>query len=141
MATKSLHAGEQSQQASSSDLHDAIARHARELWELRGRGDGHAEEDWLQAEAEVRLAESLSAEAGRHRAHMKVRVGNAIYLIAYERGADYTPGELRKGQRLPIRIEQDWMYIRLSKGRELAARILEKSTPAADPRDSCYLSE
>ncbi len=30
-----------------------IRFHAYELYERRGRGDGHALDDWLQAEAEV----------------------------------------------------------------------------------------
>jgi Protein of unknown function (DUF2934) len=34
-------------------LERAICRRAYELYEKRGRLDGHAEEDWLRAEAEV----------------------------------------------------------------------------------------
>ena len=108
-------------------FHDAVARRARELWELRGREDGHAHEDWLQAEAEVRLAESLSAEGAHKRAYMKVKVGNSIYVAEYDRTADYTPGELKRGDLVAIRIEQDRMYIKLSHGRELVTRIVEKS--------------
>lgn len=33
---------------------DAVARRAYELYERRGREDGHDLEDWLQAEADVR---------------------------------------------------------------------------------------
>lgn len=32
---------------------EMIRRRAYELYEKRGREDGHAEEDWLQAEAEI----------------------------------------------------------------------------------------
>ena len=35
--------------------HDAIARRAYELYELRGRQDGHDWDDWFQAEDELRL--------------------------------------------------------------------------------------
>jgi hypothetical protein len=36
------------------DLHDEIAQRAYELFLERGGTDGHADEDWLQAELEVR---------------------------------------------------------------------------------------
>ena len=39
--------------ASRAALQKAIARRARELYELRGCVDGHALEDWLQAEADI----------------------------------------------------------------------------------------
>lgn len=35
------------------DLEEQIRQRAYELYERRGRGDGHATEDWLQAEAEL----------------------------------------------------------------------------------------
>lgn len=37
-----------------ADLHDEIARLAYQLYEDRGRRDGFHEEDWLQAENEIR---------------------------------------------------------------------------------------
>ena len=37
----------------SNALWDQIARKAFELWEKRGRQDGHALRDWLDAEAQV----------------------------------------------------------------------------------------
>jgi DUF2934 family protein len=122
---ESDHAHEGGEKPISSAFYDAVARRARELWELRGRLDGHAQEDWLQAEAEVRLAEALSAEARQHRAYMKVRVGDSVYIAEYESGAGYTPGELKRGQRVAIRIEHGVIYLKLSGGRELAARIVE----------------
>jgi hypothetical protein len=40
---------------SSLPLHmeQIVRRRAYELYEQRGRGDGHAQEDWLHAEAEI----------------------------------------------------------------------------------------
>lgn len=38
----------------SHDLHEEIARRAYELYLERGGADGHAEDDWLQAEREIR---------------------------------------------------------------------------------------
>jgi hypothetical protein len=34
-------------------VHEGICQRALELYELRGRVDGHALDDWLQAEEEV----------------------------------------------------------------------------------------
>ena len=39
--------------ASSGNLQEEIRRRAYELYELRGREDGFAEEDWSRAEREV----------------------------------------------------------------------------------------
>jgi hypothetical protein len=39
--------------SASAHLEKIIRRRAYELYEERGRGDGHAEQDWLLAEAEV----------------------------------------------------------------------------------------
>jgi len=38
----------------SGDMHARIRQRAYELYEKRGRRDGHDEEDWVQAEREVR---------------------------------------------------------------------------------------
>lgn len=38
---------------SSGELQDQIRRRAYELYEQRGRDDGHELDDWLQAESEV----------------------------------------------------------------------------------------
>lgn len=34
-------------------IHDLVARRAYEIYEKRGRAEGHAEDDWSQAEAET----------------------------------------------------------------------------------------
>jgi hypothetical protein len=39
--------------ASSSEIHEQIRLRAHELFEQRGRNDGHELGDWLQAESEV----------------------------------------------------------------------------------------
>ena len=38
---------------STSDLQEQIRRRAHELYEQRGRDEGHELDDWLQAESEV----------------------------------------------------------------------------------------
>jgi hypothetical protein len=46
-----------------ADLQEEIRRRAYELYEERGRGDGHDIEDWLRAEAEItgRTEEAVAA--------------------------------------------------------------------------------
>jgi hypothetical protein len=48
---------------STSDLQEQIRRRAFELYEERGRADGHDLADWLQAESEVtqRRSKALAA--------------------------------------------------------------------------------
>jgi H+-transporting ATPase len=43
---------------SSPDLKPQIATRAYELYEQRGRGAGHADQDWLEAERETRQEEA-----------------------------------------------------------------------------------
>jgi hypothetical protein len=47
----------------SADFEELIRRRAYELYELRGRVDGFAQEDWLQAERELRVSQSKTATA------------------------------------------------------------------------------
>jgi len=49
--------------SSSPDLDEKIRVRAYELYEQRGRVDGHADEDWLQAESEVTGGKRKSAVA------------------------------------------------------------------------------
>ena len=44
---------------SSGNLEEEIRRRAYELYELRGREDGYAEEDWTRAEREVLAGRGL----------------------------------------------------------------------------------
>lgn len=43
--------------------HEEIARLAYELWESRGGGHGSAEQDWLEAERQLRENQLQRAEA------------------------------------------------------------------------------
>jgi hypothetical protein len=48
---------------STSDLQEQIRRRAYELYEERGRENGHDLADWLQAESEVRQQKSKAMAA------------------------------------------------------------------------------
>ena len=48
---------------STSDLQEQIRRRAYELYEQRGRNDGHELNDWLQAESELTQPKSKTIAA------------------------------------------------------------------------------
>jgi hypothetical protein len=49
--------------AAGADMEEQIRRRAYELYEARGRGDGHDVEDWLEAEAEITGRSEMIAAA------------------------------------------------------------------------------
>lgn len=110
----------------SDEIHEAITRRARELWELRGRVDGHAEEDWAQAEAEVMKA--MAGASTPKKAFIAVKIGQFIYTGEYDaRQSDvYRPGDLNRGEPTAIHFEGEKMFLRLKGGRELATRIVKR---------------
>jgi len=48
---------------STPDLQEQIRRRAYELYEQRGRYDGHELDDWLQAKSEVAQKKAMTAAA------------------------------------------------------------------------------
>jgi hypothetical protein len=48
---------------STPDLQEQIRRRAHELYEQRGRDEGHEQDDWLQAESEVTQQKSKGVGA------------------------------------------------------------------------------
>jgi hypothetical protein len=51
------------QNQSAGRLQEQVCRRAYELYEVRGREDGHDVEDWLQAESEIAQQQSKSLAA------------------------------------------------------------------------------
>jgi Protein of unknown function (DUF2934) len=109
------------------NLHEAIMRRAHELWELRGRVDGHAEEDWAQARDEV--LRWWPGEQAQRPAFIVVKVGDFTYTGEYDprRCSYYRPGDLGRGSRIPVRFEDDRMYVKLQDGRELETKIVRRA--------------
>ncbi len=106
-----------------SALHQAITRRAHELWQQRGRVDGHAEEDWRQAEAEL-----TGKTAPPVMRRIIVRSGATVYVGEYEpaKCTGYKPGDLKKGDTVKVRLAQDKMVIAGPNGEQLEAKIVKK---------------
>jgi len=110
---------------SDGSIHEAIVRRAREIWQEHGCIDGHAEEDWAQAEAEIR------GRLAAHRTSIRrivVKAGSFLYTAEYAVSdtTAYHPGELGPGEPIRLHFERDKMWLRLSGGRELETRIIRK---------------
>ncbi len=110
-------------QLEESSIHEAIARRARELWQERGCIDGHADEDWAQAESEIRG--QLAGVGHRYRLIL-VKAGGVLYTGEYDPNAteSYHPGELQPGAPVTVHLEDDLMHLKLPDGRELKARVV-----------------
>jgi hypothetical protein len=107
------------------EVHEAIVRRARELWEQRGRIDGHASEDWAQAEAEIR--EQLAASRGASAALLSVKCHAFVYTCRYDRNCvAYRPGDFAPGDPIHFRVADDKLYLKLSDGDELETTIIRK---------------
>lgn len=54
---------EAAQEPDASLAYQEVARRAYAIWEARGRGDGFSEQDWLQAEQQLREMRSQEPRA------------------------------------------------------------------------------
>jgi len=108
---------------SPTDLHEEIRRRAQEIYEQRGRIQGHPEEDWLQAEAEIR-AKYPHPEPAR----IVLKVKGVTYTGEYDPATanGYHPGEFSRGDAIKVRVENDRMFLRRANGSELEIRVLSK---------------
>lgn len=107
-----------------TELHEAIGRRAREIYEKSGRIPGRDLENWVRAEAEI-LHERKEVA---HKSAVVVRVNGVQYVGEYRPAlADgYAPGEFAKGDLVPVRFEGDQMFVRRPNGKELATRIVRQ---------------
>jgi|SRR5581483_11706717 len=112
-------------------IQEAIAQRARELWETRGRRDGHAEEDWKQAELEIRSRLDATVPPAKRR--IVIKAGDTIYTGEYDPAtADwYRPGDLKPGAEIRLQFQDDLMVLNLPPGRQLRARIVKQVKTAA----------
>ncbi len=115
-----------------SSIHEVIAQRARELWELGGRREGHAEEDWKQAESEIRT--QLAAHVQVRRRRIVVKTASVIYTGEYDPAAAnwYHPGDLRTGSEIQLHFHGDLMIIKFPAGKQLEAKITRRE-PTSEP--------
>ena len=108
----------------SPNVQEAIRRRATELYRQGGAVEGHDEDNWYQAEAEI-LRESATHPVRRA---VVVNIQGVVYTGEYEStSADgYTPGEWKPGEAIPVRLAGDKLYLRRRNGRELQTTIIKR---------------
>jgi hypothetical protein len=105
-------------------IQEAIRRRATALYERSGGLAGHDVENWCQAEAEI-LRESASHSVRRA---VVVNLDGVVYTGEYEASSagDYTPGEWKPGDPVPVRMAGNKLYLRRRNGRELQTTIVKR---------------
>ncbi len=105
-------------------LLEAIRRRATELYHLSGNAEGLDLKNWCQAEAEI-MRDSGTRSTRRA---VVVNLGGVVYTGEYDSGsaADYTPGEWKPGDPVPVRLAGDKLYLRRPNGRELQTTIVKR---------------
>lgn len=108
----------------SLELQQAIRRRAAELYWSGGAISGRDLDNWRHAEAEI-----LRESAG-HSPHpaVVVNVDGVVYTGEYDSTAadGYLPGEWQAGDRVPIRLEGEKLFLRRPNGRELETRVIKR---------------
>jgi len=108
----------------SLQVQEAIRRRATYLYEQAGAAEGHDEENWYRAEAEV-LRESTLHHLRRA---VVINVQGVVYTGEYECDAadGYLPGEWQPGDPVAVRIAGDRLHLRRRNGRELRTTIVKR---------------
>jgi len=108
----------------SFELQNAIRNRAKELYWQGGALEGQDLENWQQAEAEIlrETAPHLSRPA------VVINLEGVVYTGEYNLAAadGYTPGEWKAGDRVPIRLEGDRLFLRRTNGRELETNVVKR---------------
>jgi hypothetical protein len=108
----------------SPQLREAIRRRATELYCRSGGVNGRDLENWCQAEAEI-LRESGPPA---HRRAVVINLCGVVYTGEYDSASagDYTPGEWKAGEPVPVRLAGEKLYLRRPNGRELQTTIVKR---------------
>jgi len=103
---------------------EAVRRRATDLYHLSGDIEGHDLDNWTQAEAEL-LRECASFS--RRRA-VVINLGGIVYTGEYECSVahDYSPGEWKEGDAVPVRLIGDKLYLKRPNGRELETTVVKR---------------
>lgn len=108
----------------SIDLQEAIRRRAEEIYIRNGKIPGRDMENWAQAESEVRAEMAL----GQARRAIIIKINGVEYVGEYrpESSDGYLPGEFEAGAPIPVRFENDKMFVTRPDGRELETTVVKK---------------
>ena len=108
----------------SPQMQEAIRRRATDLYRRGGEAEGHDVENWCRAEAEI------LRETAAHLAHpaVVVNVEGVVYTGEYESASagGYVPGEWKAGDRVPVRLDGDRLFLRRPNGRELETSVVKR---------------
>jgi hypothetical protein len=110
---------------SSFPLQNAIRARAKQLYQQGGGAPGHDFENWCRAESEV-LQESAAPAFARPA--VVIHVGSVVYTGEYDAASadGYRPGEWMAGDRIPVRLEGDKLFLRRPNGRELETSVVKR---------------
>jgi hypothetical protein len=110
--------------SSSIELQRAIRDRAADVYRQSGAVEGHDLENWTQAEAEI-LRETGALLS---RPAVVINLEGVVYTGEYDLAAagGYTPGEWRAGDRIPVRLEGDRLFLRRPNGRELETSVVKR---------------
>jgi len=107
----------------SPQMQEAIRRRATELYQRSG-AVGHDVQNWCQAEAEI------LRETAAHITHPAVVINleGVVYTGEYDLAAadGYMPGEWKPGDRIPVRLDGDRLFLRRPNGRELQTNVVKR---------------
>ncbi|HKT88712.1 MAG TPA: DUF2934 domain-containing protein [Candidatus Sulfotelmatobacter sp.] len=108
----------------SIDFQEAIRRRAEEIYIRNGKIPGRDMENWAQAESEVRAEMAL----GQARRAIIIKINGVEYVGEYrpESSDGYLPGEFEAGAPIPVRFENDKMFVTRPDGRELETTVVKK---------------
>jgi hypothetical protein len=108
----------------SVELQKAIRKRAAELYWRSGATAGQDVDNWRRAEAEI-----LREIAGHFPyPAIVVNVEGVVYTGEYDLAAadGYLPGEWKAGDRVPIRLEGERLFLRRPNGRILETTIIKR---------------
>jgi hypothetical protein len=108
----------------SFELQNAIRNRAKELYWQGGAREGQDVENWQKAEAEI-LRETPPYLP---RPAVVINLEGVVYTGEYNLAAadGYIPGEWKAGDRVPIRLEGNKLFLRRPNGRELETNVVKR---------------
>src|ERR1700683_2920238 len=109
---------------SSLALQNAIRARAEELYLQGGGPPGDDVESWGRAQAEI-MPERAAAFA---RPAVVINVEGVVYTGEYDAASadGYRPGAWLGGERVPVRLEGDKLFLRRPNGRELETSVVKR---------------